>query len=1826
MRKCVSVISRFADISVGRWLAGGVLAVVGMLSATAQAATCARTLTADVVALDQAFFWNRLGAVQPQGMIFALRRDVVDAATDAPIGTGGTPGQVELRATKRVRPLVLRMNVGDCLTIKFTNLLAPSPKDEQQPATRHASVHVQGLQLVGGIGSDGSHVGANPSGGVVAPGGSATYTYYADYEGTYNLYSTGANTGGEGNGGSLNAGLFGAVNVEPRGSEWYRSQVTAADLALASSGSTPSGQPMINYSATYPNGLPILKMLKDNEIVHSDLTAIIAGPNAGPLPAGTYRDNPVYPNRNQPFREFTVIYHDEIGAVQAFPIFEDPVMEHTLHGVRDAFAINYGTAGAGAEILANRYRIGPMHNCAECKYEEFFLSSWVVGDPAMIVDVPANANTDPVTGVTPAGPKATKAFYPDDPSNVYHSYLRDHVKFRVLHAGTKEHHIHHQHAKQWLHSPDSDLSTYNDSQAIGPGSAFTFEMTHHGSGNRNQTVGDALFHCHLYPHFAQGMWAIWRAHDVFEKGTTLDANGRPASGSRALPDGEIAAGTPIPGVVPLPTLAMAPMPGAAVEIANGQAKVTGTGNPGFPFFVPGVAGHRPPSPPLDIVDDGGLPRHVITGGTATQTQTRLDFSKHLVSATAEARPAAGTPTEIAAMAFHSTRNHGSYTPDGAPATFVTNGLPSKPGAPFADPCIDDGGNAVGTKRLYKGADIQIDLKINKAGWHNPQSRILTLWEDVQNTISGSRPPEPLFMRANTNDCIEFLHTNLLPGYYEQDAFQVKTPTDIMGQHIHLVKFDVLASDGAANGWNYTDGTMGPDDVRETIAAINAGGGLTPFGGGTKTSLAAKTHPFFGAGPNGSWVGAQTTVQRWFADNVLNAAGRDRTLRTVYTHDHFTPSTQQHTGLYAGLVIEPPGSIWRHPETGVQFGTRSDGGPTSWQANIITANQADSYREFLLEIQDFHLAYRQNGTPVNPPARKEIGLPFLVEAANPCPGGVPAPCPEAISAEDPGTMSVNYRNEPIALRVRDPNTNTQAAGAPGDLSNVFRSDITRADPALNAQPTFYPPLTGGVMPGDPFTPLLRAYEGDKVQVRVMVGAHEEMHNFAMHGVKWLFEPSDANSGHRNSQMMGISEHFEFVLPPIVHHPTNSNVDYLYTAGASTDDLWNGMWGIMRVYHATQSNLTKLPNNNFATEAAHLTNESSFENSICPLTAPRRNFSVAAVLARDVLPGGTLVYNSRTNQGGALNDPTSILFVRASDLDSTGKLKPSFVLEPLILRAAAGDCINVTLTNRLPAGALPDLPGFNTLPMIVDRFNANQIAPSSIVGLHPQLVHFDMTRDGFKVGMNPTWTTSTAPGGPVAPGASTTYQWYAGEIRKNADGSGTAVPIEYGAINLTSSDPIKHSNKGAVGALIIEPQGSTWVEDIYRSSATIKRADGTRFREFVTIFQNDINLRFGDGSAVPNTAESEDSEDSGQKAINYRTEPMWKRLGFAPDTPLEQTRLQNFANALSNSLQVGGQPIGEPVTPVFTATAGSEVRFRVLQPAGHQRNNVFLVHGHGWLETPWIEGSTKLGFNPTSNYKPSFEGQGPSSQFNAVMHDGAGGEFGVTGDYLYRTFQSAMFDNGQWGLMRVKPPVVDTAAPVCTITKLWTGSPPELEVRLTDAASGITAVEVTQDTNARLTIPPFITGKTDTVVVSGRRVVETSGARVMLRGTDHNGNQVSCDPVSFEIARDDKQSVRVTYDDIPEADKFVVIVNGGWDGVELGMKSFELTVNGVSFGKDKAIRDAESVVVDISSALKAGDKNVVTVEAKGQKDAAILVHITDDPGISRPAVQARTKSTK
>ncbi|MEP7010832.1 MAG: copper oxidase [Acidobacteriota bacterium] len=1744
-----------------RWLLCAIALFSGLAALPASAqVTCAGYVDADVVAFDQAWTWNRYGALEPQGMMYALKGDVLPLADPDGLPDPGVSyvlayGQVQLRRDKRPRPLVLRVNVGDCLRIHFTNLLDGAQRDEEQPATRDASIHAIGMQLVDTIKSDGSSVGQNPTSGIVPPGGSIDYLLYAPQEGTFVFHSMGAPIGGEADAGSISAGLFGAIDVEPSGSEWYRSQVTEADMSRATTTTDVNGFPRLNYAATYPvghryAGKPILKMYTGSStartLVHSDLTAIITGPGAGMLSSANPTTK-IYPERNEPFREFTIIFHDEIGAVQAFPQFEDRELQHTLHSVRDAFAINYGAGGAGAEIIANRLGVGPALDCPECMYEEFFLSSWAIGDPAMVVDVPANApctesdldqmgepsfnNVAPYPCTPTPGRKAKVALYPDDPSNVYHSYLNDHVKFRNSHAGSDNHHIFHLHAHQWLHTPKEDKSNYSDSQAIGQGGSFTYEITNGGSGNLNKTPGDSIFHCHFYPHFAQGMWSLWRVHDVLELGTVMDPDGRPKEKSRALPDNEILAGTPIPGLVPIPVLPMAPIPGIArIDQTTGQPVILGTLNPGYPFFVPGIAGRRAPHPPLDTIHDGGLQRHVVVKGTATHVETRLSFDKVITSLTPRFLAETGEPVELTAMSFHN--NAAGYTTpraDNLPATknFLVNTHKQVRGAPIADPCPTGS-----TMRYYKAADIQLDMVINKAGWHFPQARMITLWNDVAPTLAGTRPPEPFFFRANAGECIEFWNTNLVPNSYELDDFQVKTPTDILGQHIHLVKFDVLASDGGGNGWNYEDGTFSPAEVRERIKAIRLANGCAAGAFNPTSCPVAQVHPFFGshaaecndASDSNEWLGAQTTVQRWYADPMTTLQGGKRTLRTVFTHDHFGPSTHQQVGLYAGLIVEPTGSAWAHNETGTALGTNmglglsQDGGPTSWQA--VISSSTENYREFMLEFGDFFLAY-EPGSPkcptnalgfadpkraINPPGRNEEAPPILYSKPIDCPvnappgtPGPPAPCPEAVSADDPGTKTVNYRNEPLALRVLDQSGATPQQytggllGRGGDLSFAYETRTDRWDPEFNTFPYApfltkapYGPLTdpSSLYKGDPYTPLLRTYEGDTVKIRVLVGAHEESHNMTVHGMKWLREAEVADSGWRNSQGMGISEWFDLEVGRIpALNADGKFADFLYKPGAATESQWDGLWGLIRAYRGPRPDLRVLESTNpdargtdvaggyRVTEASTAVGVKAFDTdgetsralvgngaagsaipTNCPSASTLRHFDITAVSAAEVLrndgfgANAGLIYNRRPDvvnhpsppEGhggisvGPLHQSDAIMFVYKSDLDySQGRplLIPSVRREPLVLRARAGECIEVKLNNDIPPAYTDLLDGFNGMPMIVENFNADQVKTSLDVGLHPQLVAYDiMTSDGTNVGLNPAQLGKQT----VAPGEGVVYYWYAGSFVGS-----TPLAVEFGGSGLTSSDPIKHASKGAIGALIIEPPGSTWTEDLVpetdlsirksRASAVISPTDVRKFREFVVMFQDDLNLRFtkGDGydysnpafgPAIPNLIVNVDSEGSGQKAINYRTEPLWFRAGWSPETSTNDTR--NFTQF--HQLMENAWIHNDPETPVFQATKGDSVRMRVVHPGGHELPIVFDLHGHVWEEYPVLAGSnsTRQGSNPVCEWKGTRDGMGASDHFDALLKIGAGGMVGVTGDYLYRDYTPAHLDDGLWGLFRVK----------------------------------------------------------------------------------------------------------------------------------------------------------------------------------------------------------------
>jgi hypothetical protein len=1039
--------------------------------------------------------------------------------------------------------------------------------------------------------------------------------------------------------------------------------------------------------------------------------------------------------------------------------------------------------------------------------------------------------------------------------------------------------------------------------------------------------------------------------------------------------------------------------------------------------------------------------------------------------------------------------------------FVVNGQAPASGAPFSDPCL-----AGSPERRYRAAYIQLDMKVTRRrnedgsvtdnyGWHDPQGRIAVLEDDIAATLAGRRETEPLFFRANSGECVLFQGTNLFPSVLNLDDFQVYTPTDTIGQHIHLVKFDVTSSDGSANGWNYEDGTFSPDEVIERIKANNAW--QTAHSG--SAFLTPKTHRLFQPGgamagdPRGQcsanpddwhktpWCGAQSTVQRWWADPQLAENGHDKTLRTVFSHDHFGPSSHQQHGLYSALVIEPKGSNWTDifgaPLGGITSSgqvrqLRSDGGPTSFAANILPSEHSDSRedarREFNLAIADYVPLYicqnpARDGScardvPVNPPGQIDEDLPRVrVRTGN--------PKPEGISTVDPGGQTINYRTEPLVERIAERKDdgsyrqwpvgtvtdecrqrNEAGANAPesvvcdrGDLANAFSS----------------------VTHGDPATPLLQAYAGDKVQVRLIQGSQEENHVVSIHGVKWFAQPGRLDSGYTTAQQLGISEHFEFNLD-LFSAASHASTDHLYMSTA-TDDLWSGAWGLMRSYGFMKQNTqgvvlpAPLPNNPYLD---HYTNPQA-PSGICREgqydAGQIGSFvqkTIVAAWARKTYEDGTLSYN----QAYDITDPNAIALYDADDAGYQTK-------KPLVLRVNAGDCLQLSFNNLLTVDAadsaspatlgdsarpLPELvPGLNTdprdgwtynrLPALVDELNTNTTRMSQRIGFHiPGLASNLLTSEGAHVGHN---SDSTVP-----PGANTIgrpLDLYAGHYitfpEKSAPGSPGEIgqrhiAVEFGVLPIVAmGDAIQHGSHGALGALVVEPRGAEVALDTGRSdSATVKVRDDKgkvvdSFREFVVIYQDDAAVR-RHGTPLPNLGGEGNSNDSGQRAWNLSTEPLWARVGAEPSLEPGEFNRYDWSHVFS-SIRCADNTAGQRCAPgtqvlrdpplVFTAKAGEKIRFRIVQPSGHPRNHAFALVGHNWVDAPWNDGDDPLTGSSVlvdrdndTERKGGVNGIGPRRHINLLI-DSAGGPNKVPGDYLFYTFDSLSLVGGMWGILRVTP---------------------------------------------------------------------------------------------------------------------------------------------------------------------------------------------------------------
>ena len=611
------------------------------------------------------------------------------------------------------------------------------------------------------------------------------------------------------------------------------------------------------------------------------------------------------------------------------------------------------------------------------------------------------------------------------------------------------------------------------------------------------------------------------------------------------------------------------------------------------------------------------------------------------------------------------------------ANFVADAVP---GALYSSSCPPDA-----PLKVFEVVAIQVPIQYNSQGWHDPEGRIFVLKEDEKAVLSGEKDPEPFVIRANAGDCIEIRLTNKLPLEIGGNAFQLKMKTTEAGWHIHLVKFDTIVADGSANGW-----------CNDASAIIG-----------------------------------DTLIERFYADTEL---------RTVFFHDHLFANTHQQHGLFGVLIIEPAGSTYHDPRTGIEIcsGTKA----------VIRRPGQPDFREFILAVHDFALLFDKDENPLNPP---------------PFPG----------SPDDPGVMGINYKCKPFQFRKGDP-------------AYVFSSYVH----------------------GDPVTPLLETYEGDPVRIRLFDGAHEEQHSFNLHGLRWRKEPTDDVSPLVQSQTLGISEAFNIEI-----QDDYKKGDYLYYFGG-IDDLWLGLWGILRAHGERVEHLLPLVDRPVPPARIQpLSEKTGFPppkavdpGNPCPKGVNTRKYKIVAIQKK-------IVYNKFGD-----HDPTGLLFVLKEHEQKVlkGKMSP----KPLILRANAGDCIEVTLTNHLFEPILQD----HHPQVPVDA----PFPASNRVSVHAQLLKYDILgSDGATVGFNPDQT--------IAPNESITYRWFADK--------------ELGACLLTGfADLRNHRHHGLFGAIIIEPTGSRYINPKsgkeakyeYCKQVDISCPGQPDFREFVLFMQDGLSL--------------------------------------------------------------------------------------------------------------------------------------------------------------------------------------------------------------------------------------------------------------------------------------------------------------------------------------------------------------------------------------------------
>jgi hypothetical protein len=385
-------------------------------------------------------------------------------------------------------------------------------------------------------------------------------------------------------------------------------------------------------------------------------------------------------------------------------------------------------------------------------------------------------------------------------------------------------------------------------------------------------------------------------------------------------------------------------------------------------------------------------------------------------------------------------------------------------------------------RRYDVVALAVDITYNRYGDHDPRGRMYALADRVRAVRDQEKAGAAGVTTGLQGDAIQPLTLRVLPGECLQVHLRNDLPNEPATFHLHGLPWRVVGSGLAA--------------TEQEPTAVAAPGKDVTYEWAVPASEPDGTHYAHSHGPDAPLSRKQT--------------------------EH---------GLYAAVVVEPPGATWTDPRTGKEA--------TGWDA-VVKRPDGSSFREFTV-------FYAEDGDEPYQPLTKDGRFVPLVD--------------DLTGAYKPGARWVSYRSEPFLDRLALEKEKTGRYDESGAYSSYAF--------------------------GDPATPVMRSYVGDTVVQRVLHAGSDVLHVHHVHGgsIRWRRQPGLGPTGATTG----------FTKKPDLLPGPSERTDSQSMAPAETFDQWNecgaggcqasvgdflwhchvahhyfaGMWGLWRVYGTLQN---------------------------------------------------------------------------------------------------------------------------------------------------------------------------------------------------------------------------------------------------------------------------------------------------------------------------------------------------------------------------------------------------------------------------------------------------------------------------------------------------------------------------------------------------------------------------------------------------------------------------------------------------------------------------------